>query len=147
MIPWDQKPCQGWVHTALLAQGRCWCNYVDLGANYDLVQGCADGVPLCWASLGWLWKGKHWWEIVLSFERKQRRQSCWRSSKLRFMLIKKFRGFFQLASTVNKSVKPLLLLTGCFWGQRLPMRKNLHLKRGKSRGFARTRWQKKKKRV
>lgn len=98
MIPWDQKPRQGWIHRALLAQGRSWCNYVDLGAEYDLVQcwGCADGPPLCWASFGvcWLWKGKHWWDIVFSFERKQRRQSCWRSSKLRFMLIKKFSGVF-----------------------------------------------------
>jgi len=35
------------------------------------------------------------------------------------MLIKKFSGASQLTSTVNKSVKPLLILTGCFSGKRL----------------------------
>lgn len=43
------------------------------------------------------------------------------SFKFSFMLIKKFSGAFQLSSTVNRSVKPLLILTvwlliltGCF---------------------------------
>lgn len=45
------------------------------------------------------------------------------SFKFMFMLIKKFSGVFQLTSTVNKSVKPLLILTGCFSGKRLPIGK------------------------
>lgn len=35
-------------------------------------------------------------------------------------LRKKFSGVFQLTSTVNKSVKPLLILTGCFSEKGLP---------------------------
>lgn len=38
-------------------------------------------------------------------------------------MIKKFSGVLQLTSTVNKSVKPLLILTGCFSGERLHIRK------------------------
>lgn len=38
-------------------------------------------------------------------------------------MIKNFSGVLQLTSTVNKSVKPLLILTGCFSGKRLHIRK------------------------
>lgn len=45
--------------------------------------------------------------------------------KFRFMLIKKLSGVLQLTRTLNKSVKPLLILTGLFFssGRRLPIGK------------------------
>ena len=110
----------------------CWRSYVDLGPNYtticDTVQcwrvckcrrrrsTTALGISAFVLSLaGEALMGY----CVFLWEEERDPELLTDSLKVRFMLIKKFSGASQLTSTVNKSVKPLLILTGCFSGKRL----------------------------
>lgn len=108
----------------------CWRSYVVLGPKYitlpDIVQ--------CWG----VYKPCHYvghllacpkfgsgstGEILCFPLKGSKGDRAADSFQFRFVLIKNFSGVFQLTSTVNKSVKPLL--TGCLSGKKLPIGKAL----------------------